>query len=328
MHHQHLERREALVSYAGAFVLIVAMVAVAAGLDDREIVLPEIAAMAVALWAYRGQGWMRHPEKIFFWPSITALMGFGINMLALPFIAKLALVLLGMLTFFALFRYSLPPALATGFLPIVTNATEMSFLASIGITTLVLMLGVVLFRMRGEADRDSPLFHRHMLAYLVITLAWMGVAYAAGYAHLAAIPPVTVVVYESLHMQMYSLRMVVKQTAVLTLSATIGVVLFLALDSWELVAVLNVLLMAVLLRAFQMRVPAVYAFPFLAYVFPSEAVPSLPVAAALVSAFSLGLVLAYRHWLVPPQPMSALEMPGLNGSRPATPAGDALVGAG
>jgi len=72
-------------SYFCAFVFIVTMVAAASFWDDREIVLPEIAAMAVALFAYREQSWMRHPEKIFLWPTVTALLGFGINLLAIPF---------------------------------------------------------------------------------------------------------------------------------------------------------------------------------------------------------------------------------------------------
>jgi len=294
-----LPRREALASYACAFVFIIAMVAVAAALGDREIVLPEIAAMAVALWAYREQSWMRRPEAIFLWPSITAVMGFGTNLLALPFAAKLAIVLITMLSFFALFRYSLAPALATGFLPIVTNATEASFLISIGVTTFVLMLGVAAVRLRKPADRSAPLNPRAMLANGTITLAWMGLAWAAGYPQLGLIPPVTVVVYESLHMKMYSAKMALKQAAVLTLSATIGVALFLTLDSWVLIAALDLLLMAGLLRLFRMRVPAVYAFPFLAFVFPVEAVRNLPIAAALICTFSLGLVVLYRRWLEP-----------------------------
>ena len=300
-HQTKLSRQEALASYFGAFAFITAMVATAEFFGDREIVLPEIAAMAVAIWAFREQSWMRQPEKIFLWPSITALMGFGINLLALPYTAKLTLILVGMLGLFALFRYSLAPALATGFLPIVTNATEFSFLASIGVTTLVLMLGVMLFRLRKDAPRTAPLSHRAMLAYFAIIAVCVAIASAAGYPHLAVLPPVAVVVYESLHMKMYSAKMALKQTAVLTLSAAIGVALFLAIDSWTLVTVLDLLLMAALLRLFGMRVPAVYAFPFLAFVFPATAVPALPVAALIVSAVSLSLVLAYRRWFAEPQ---------------------------
>jgi uncharacterized membrane protein len=70
--------------------------------------------------------------------------------------------------------------------------------------------------------------------------------------------------------------------------------LFLAIDSWTLVTVLDLLLMAGLLRLCGMRMPAVYAFPFLAFVFPAASVLALPVAALVVSTVSFSLVLAYR----------------------------------
>lgn len=68
-------------------------------------------------------------------------------------------------------------------------------------------------------------------------------------------------------MKMYSWRMVIKQSIVLTLSATIGVTLYLIINHWVVVALLSMPLMWGLLSIFKMRVPAVYAFPLLAYVF-------------------------------------------------------------
>lgn len=299
MQHATLTARQARLSYFCAFAFIAAMVAAAAFWNDREIVLPEIAAMAVALWVYREPSWMRHPEKIFLWPTATALMGFGINLLAIPYTAKLVLVLAGMLAFFLLLRYSLAPALATGFLPVVTNATEPSFIAAIVASTLILMLAVVLGRLRGSADRTAPVQPRLMAAYAAIVLAGIGIAALAGNTHLAVLPPVAVVVYESLHMKMYSWRMLLKQTAVLTLSAAVGVALYLTVADWMTVVLLDLALMWLLLRLFDMRMPAVYAFPLLAYVFPRDALPQLPAAALLVSLFSLGLVLAYRKMQKP-----------------------------
>lgn len=282
-------------SYFFAFAFIVMMVAAASFWDDREIVLPEIAAMAVALFAYREQNWMRHPEKIFLWPTVTALLGFGINLLAIPFALKLALVLVGMLLFFFLFRYSLAPALATGFLPVVTNATEPSFIVAIVLTTFLLMLAVVLGKLRQAGDRSSVVQPSILLVYGAIVLAGMGIAAVLGHIQLAVLPPVAVVVYESLHMKMYSWRMVLKQTLVLTLSATIGVTLFLLLSNWVLVIVLDMLLMWGLLHVFKMRMPAVYAFPLLAYVFPQQSLSLLPLAALLVSGLSLSAVLLFHQ---------------------------------
>lgn len=97
-------------------------------------------------------------------------------------------------------------------------------------------------------------------------LAGIGLAAAMGHAHLA----------------------------VLTLSAAIGVWLYLVVADWMVVVLLDMALMWLLLRLFKMHLPAVYAFPLLAYVFPQEALPMLPVAALVGSLFSLGLALAYR----------------------------------
>lgn len=295
MQSEKLTPRHESGSYLVAFVFIVAMVAAASFWDDREIVLPEIAAMAVALLAYREQNWMRHSEKIFLWPTVTALLGFGINLLTIPFALKLALVLVAMLLFFALFRYSLAPALATGFLPVVTNATEYSFVAAILLSTFLLMLAVVLGKLRRTADRTSVVQTSILWVYGAIVLASMGIAAVLGHIQLAVLPPVAVVVYESLHMKMYSWRMVLKQTVVLTLSAAIGVTLFLLISNWIWVVVIDMLLMWGLLRVFKMRMPAVYAFPLLAYVFPPQSLTMLPVAALLVSGFSLSAVLLFHQ---------------------------------
>lgn len=303
MQHATLGPRQARLSYLCAFAFIAAMVAAASFWNDREIVLPEIAAMAIALWVYRDPGWMRHPEKIFLWPTATALMGYGINLLAIPFAAKLVLVLAGMLLFFLLFRYSLAPALATGFLPVVTNATSPSFIAAIVASTLVLMLAVVLAGLRADPDRTAPLQPRLMAVYAAIHLAWIGITASAGYLHLAVLPPVAVVVYESLHMKMYSWRVLLRQTAVLTLSAAAGVLLSLLIDHWVAAVLLALALMWLLLYGLKMRLPAAYAFPLLAYVFPPDAVSVLPVAALLACLFSLGLVLAYRTVRGPAMPL-------------------------
>lgn len=272
------------------------MVLAAAVVGDAEIILPEIAAMAVALWAYREKGWVRQPEKIFIAPSATAVIGFSVNLLDIPYVAKLVLVLFLMAALLRLMKSNFAPSLATGVLPIVTNATHASFLIAIFATTLVLMLGVLLFRLNKGVPRDAPVNYRYMAVFLVLHLIWIGVAVAAGYPQMAVIPPITVVVYELLQMPMYMARMAMKQTAVLTLSATIGTLLYLNIDSWVLVAALDMAIVYLILRVFSARIPAAYAFPLLPFVFPAELVPQLPYAAAVVSAFLFGLVLLFKTY--------------------------------
>ncbi len=135
-----------------------------------------------------------------------------------------------------------------------------------------------------------------MLVFLALHMIWIGVAVAAGYPQMAVIPPITVVVYESLQMPMYMAKMAIKQTAVLSLSATIGTLLYLNIDSWVLVAALDMAAIYLLLKVFSARIPAAYAFPLLPFVFPAESVPQLPYAAAAVSAFLFGLVLLFKTY--------------------------------
>lgn len=286
-----------LLSYLGAFLFIIAMVAAATYFGDAEIVLPEVAAMAVALLAFREKTWMKQPEKIFLFPSLTAIMGFGINLLPIAYLGKISVVLVAMLLLMLIFRYNLAPALATGFLPIVTNAHNFSFIISILVTTFLLMSSVILFKLNKGVERESNVDRLKMISYAVIILLWMIISWSFGYPQLAVIPPIAVVIYESLHMNMYTVKMAIKQSVVLFLAAGIGVFLFLNVTSWLLVALLDLVLMFVLLRLFKMHVPAVYAFPFLAFVLPKEVLIDLPWATVAKAVFSFGCVLVFKKYI-------------------------------
>ncbi|MBG9578590.1 membrane protein, partial [Bacillus thuringiensis] len=67
---------------------------------------------------------------------------------------------------------------------------------------------------------------------------------------------------------MYNEKMAFKQIVVLTTSATVGPILYFAIDSWIVVTLLNMILMLILLKIVGVRIPAVYAFPLLPLVFP------------------------------------------------------------
>ena len=289
-------------SYLAAFVFIVFMVAAAYGLNDREIILPEMAAMAVGLWVYRDKQWLNQPDKIFILPSLTAVIGFCINLMPISYLFKLVLVLCAMLLVMRMFNYILPPALATGFLPIVTQAYEISFLISIFATSFILMLGVVLFKLNQGVERKGNFDRRKIGVYASITLIGFALAAIFKVEAMALIPPITVVVYESLNMMMYSLKMYLKQVAVLTLSISMAVLMQLWIQDWILLTLIYMPLMFLLLKLFDMRIPAVYAFPFLVFVFPQDSVMHLPVASGLMAGFSLGCVYIYRTYF---QNMSA-----------------------
>jgi hypothetical protein len=175
----------------------------------------------------------------------------------------------------------------------VTNATEWSFVISVFILTFILMIGVLLFGLNKGLEKNVKIQYKYMVVFLVLNFVWIGLCSIVGYA-LAVIPPILVVVFESLQKQMYNGKMAFKQGLVLTISATVGTLLYFSIDSWILVTFLDMILMFILLHFVGIRVPAVYAFPLLPFVFPDEIVAKLPLGSLITCIFLLSAVLAFK----------------------------------
>jgi hypothetical protein len=288
-----ISKKITVISYIISITFIISMITVSVMLKDHEIILPEVAAMAIAMWVYREAGWIRQPSKIFLAPSSTAVIGFAVNQLQIPYLAKVCLTLILMMLFLRIIRSNLGPSIATGLLPVVTNANEWSFIISVFIFTFILMLGVLVFGLNKGLEKKVKIQYKYMLVFLVLVFVWMGLCWLVGY-QLVAIPPILVVVYESLQKPMYNGKMAFKQGLVLTISATVGTLLYFAIDSWILVTLLDMILMLILLHIVGIRVPAVFAFPLLPFVFPDDIVAKLPLGSLITCVFLFASVLVYK----------------------------------
>lgn len=283
-----------IASYILAFILIFAMVAISMMLKDPEVILPEIAAMAIAMWVYREPGWIRQPSKIVIAPTVTAVIGFLINQLPINYTIKAILTLVLMMLFLRIIQSNLAASLATGLLPIVINAEHWSFIISVIAFSFVILLGVLVFNLNKGLEKKVKIDYKYMSVFLVIHFIWIVLCWLLGYPQFSVIPPIVVVAYESLQKPMYMEKMAFKQIVVLTISVTVGTLLYFAIDSWILVLLFDMLMMLLLLRIFGMRLPAVYAFPLLPFVFPADVVPNLPLGTLVGSVFFFGTVLAYK----------------------------------
>ncbi|MED1490645.1 MULTISPECIES: hypothetical protein [Bacillaceae] len=288
-----VSKKEVMISYIISFAYIIAMMTTSVILKDHENILPEVAAMAIAMWVWRDAGWIRQPSKIFLAPSITALIGFVVNQLPISYLGKVILTLILMMLFLRIIQSNLGPSIATGLLPVVTNATEWSFVISVFILTFLLMLGVLIFGLHKGLEKKVKIQYKYMVVFLVLIFVWIALCSIVGY-QLAVIPPILVVVFESLQKPMYNGKMAFKQGLVLTISATIGTLLYFSIDSWILATFLDMILMLILLYIVGIRVPAVYAFPLLPFVFPDEIVAKLPLGSFITCIFLLSAVLAYK----------------------------------
>ena len=102
-----------------------------------------------------------------------------------------------MMLFLRIIQSNLGPSIATGLLPVVTNATEWSFVISVFILTFLLMLGVLLFGLHKGLEKKVKIQYKYMVVFLVLIFVWIALCSIVGYP-LAVIPPILVVVFESL----------------------------------------------------------------------------------------------------------------------------------
>jgi len=289
-----ISKKQMIISYVIAITFIVAMITASVLLNNHQIILPELAAMAIAMWVYREAGWIRQPSKILLAPSLTAVIGFSVNLLQISYVAKIGLTLVLLMLLLRLIRSNLAPSIATGLLPVVIDVDGWSFIISTFILTFILMLGVLLFRLNNGLEKEVKIQYKYMVVFLVLNFVWIGLTWVIGYPQLAAIPPILVVVYESLQKPMYNGKVALKQGLVLTISATVGTLVYFAVDSLILATLIDLILMYFLLRISGIRIPAVYAFPLLPFIFPEDVVVMLPLGSLFTCVFLFGSVLVYK----------------------------------
>lgn len=186
------------------------MTAVAFGFNEKEIILPELAALSIGFFMHKKNELTDNPVHLFLLPSLTAFLGFFINQPDINLEAKIVLVLTGMFMLLHFIKSSLAPALATGLLPIITNCNSYIFLISIIVFMGTLGVLVEAF-FRSENLEENKKNNRKPLLSAVVLLAvlimWTIICAAAGNMQMAAIPPVIVLGFESINKKHYTLKM-------------------------------------------------------------------------------------------------------------------------
>ncbi|MFF2481772.1 hypothetical protein [Paenibacillus sp. NPDC058071] len=135
------------------------------------------------------------------------------------------------------------------------------------------------------------------MAFLLIMLGWLVVCWLFGIEQLAAIPPVVVVAYEAIHKRVYRIQTAFKQGFTLTLSATIGTLLYLTISSWTVIILMDILLMLFLSLVTRVRMPALYAFTLFPFILPVEAVHSLPLTTLWAALYTFTCLWMYKKMM-------------------------------
>ncbi|WP_413998028.1 HPP family protein [Flavobacterium sp. W1B] len=246
------------------YAIIILMVVASLIFKDKEIILPEMAALAIGCLIYQNPVWLSKPLHIFLLPSITAILGFLINKLDISLTEKLILVLPLMLVVLRLFKSHLAPALATGLLPIITNCSSFAFILSILVLSFLLSISLKFIDTSKNENLQPRLQQpKDSVIYVVFISIWIIICSQIGWMFMAAIPPVIVVGYESVHKESYHFSMLRKQVICLFLAAFVGTQTFYFVDNLVIVALIDIVAVTFILKLFKFKLPPAYAMAIL-----------------------------------------------------------------
>lgn len=278
------------------FAIIILMIAASMIFDSREIILPEIAALAIGCLVYQNPIWLSQPLHIFLLPSITAVLGFLVNMLDIGLAQKLILILALMMLVLKLFKSFLAPALATGLLPVITNATSYSFIVSILLLTSALALYLILAGSKektncGLKQKNS----KEGLFYMLFVAVWILICDQEKWMFMAAIPPVIVTGYEAVHKEAYEASIFKKQVICMFLASFVGIQALHFLDNLLLAVLVDIAAVSLILRIFKCRLPPAYAMAILPMVLYNASYAYFYFQVLLMSIIILGAVWLYKN---------------------------------
>lgn len=269
------------------FLVLILMVSIAILRADREIILPEIAAMIAGMWIYEEPSWINNPYKIFFIPSGTAIIGFIINQIKINYSLKIILSATFMMLFLMVTRSTLATSLATGFLPIIVNATEFSFLIAIFITTFIVMMGVLISAGQPKIAAKQPINYLNYFIFLLLLIIWVGFTQLIDHAQMGVIPPVMVTFFEVLNKPKYRFDLLVRQIFALSLAALISWFIFQFTANWLVTVTLALPLIVLMLKFLSLKLPAAFVFPFLIIVLPTNMAQVLPLSTFILATIFL-----------------------------------------
>lgn len=277
------------------FAIIALMIYASLIFNNREIILPEIAALAIGCLVYQNPEWLSKPLHIFLLPSITAVLGFFVNMLDVGLAQKLILILLLMFVVLKLFKSFLAPAFATGLLPVITNATSYSFIISILLFTSVLSL----FLFLGDTKEKNNIHSKEQnstdgIIYILLIALWIVICDYEKWMFMAALPPVIVIGYEAVHKEVYDGVTFRKQVVCLFLSAFIGIQALSFLDNLIIVVLIDMFAVSLVLRIFQCRLPPAYAMAILPMVLYNASYNYFYFHVLLMSVIIFGAIYLYK----------------------------------
>lgn len=278
----------------GLFIILV-MIITAVLLNNKEIIVPEMAALTVGTLIYQNSNWIYNPVKVCIAPSLSAIAGFIVNQFHIAYVEKIFLVLVLVLLLLKFIQSVLAPSFATGLLPIIIDSHELDFIWIVFILTFILAIFVWLQKKYKDSNVPLTMNFNGIGTFLLISIIWIILVMIFNKPHMAAIPPVLVVFYEVIQKDKYEFNTLWRQILALWLSASLGMITHSFIASWIIVVIISLPLVFVLLKTLNIKLPASYAFPLLALILPKDMFMILPISSLLSTTYFLGSVWLYKN---------------------------------
>ncbi|MBQ5338425.1 MAG: hypothetical protein J6Z40_04590 [Oscillospiraceae bacterium] len=289
-------------------LLIGGMTAAAEYLHNREIIFPEIAAIAAGALLTPKRAWNTDSKRIFLSISVCAVLGVLISRLC-PFGTApqmcLAFLIAQLLFFYS--RTTFAPMISAIVLPVLLHTESSVYIAAaIILTALILLCRKLLIRLHILSDTPFEKLpvpdqnaYRNLLRGTVIGCGWILLSQTMHLPFLAA-PPLLVAFTEFRKPDAVSRREPLRVILLLTACAASGALLRILLcvrlgaPLW-LSAMLTMLAVYALMQGFRLTIPPAAAIAVLSDLVPQEALPHFPAQIACGIAGLVLLSFAFRR---------------------------------
>jgi hypothetical protein len=284
--------------FLSAYIIVILMLVAAVVLQQKDILFPEIAGMAMGVMVFPVAHWIKKPVHLWLAPTLGAFIGTALNDLTLTPQSKILLGLVIIVILMHIFRVNFGPTIPATLLPIFLGLHDYVFATTTAIITFVIMLAA--FKMRNsEKLPDGPEKFRKKTDTLIITIVlalWIALAFATN-LEVIVVPPVFALIFEVFHAENFKWKLIPSRLAVLTATAILSVgVIHLLPGSIIWVGMINVVITLLLCKWFKAPVPVAFGVSLMPLIFPAWGTWGFPVGVFVTTGVLMCICAAYRQF--------------------------------
>lgn len=145
-------------SILAVLLLVIVMYTAAGSLSQKEIIFPELAALAVGTWILGNRRWLRQPLLICLSPTLAAVTGIIIvHFLSHYQVVAILLAFVAVSIELAMMRSHVTPSISAAILPIFLQIDSLYYPLAVGVLTAIIAFSQIRFRIEQAKPLGSLL---------------------------------------------------------------------------------------------------------------------------------------------------------------------------